>query len=89
MSAMAPVVMANTKMPWSEKSTVSVMSSDGTHRVGESDNLRTNWQARRSCSDADFKGSATAQVLSCRIYQRNSHNAGAMDKCTTPDGAVW
>jgi hypothetical protein len=55
----------------------------------ESDNVQTNWQARGSRSDADFKGSATAQVLSCRIYQRNSHNAGAMDKCTTPDGAVW
>jgi hypothetical protein len=60
------------------------MSSDGTHRVGESDNAQTNWQARGSRSDADFNGSATARVLSCRIYQRTSHNAGAMDKCTTP-----
>ena len=50
----------------------------------ESDNAQTNWQARGSRSGADFKGSATAQVLSCRIYQRNSHNAGAMDKCTKP-----
>jgi len=35
----------------------------------ESDNVQTNWQARGSRSDADFKGSATAQVLSCGIYQ--------------------
>jgi hypothetical protein len=38
----------------------------------ESDNAQTNWQARGSRSDANFKGSATARVLSCRIYQRNS-----------------
>jgi hypothetical protein len=33
----------------------------------ESDNAQTNWQASGSRSDVDFKGSATAQVLSCRI----------------------
>ena len=36
----------------------------------ESDNVQTNWQARGSRSDAVFKGSATAQVLSCRIFHK-------------------
>jgi len=75
MSAMAPVVMANTAMPWSVKSTVPITERPSMD-LTESDNAQTNWQARGSRSNADFKGSATAQVLSCRIYQRNSHNTG-------------
>jgi hypothetical protein len=51
---MAPVVMANIKMPLSVKSTVPIKSSDGTHRVGEPYNAQTNWQARGSRSDADL-----------------------------------
>jgi hypothetical protein len=59
---MAPVVVANTKMPWSEKSTVSIMERPSME-LTESDNAQTNWQARGSRSDADFKGSAREQVL--------------------------
>jgi hypothetical protein len=75
--------MANTTMPWSVKSTVSITERPPME-LTKLDNVQTNWQARGSRSDADFKGSATARVLSCRIYQRTSHNAGTMDKCTTP-----
>jgi hypothetical protein len=46
--------MANTKMPWSVKSTVPIMSSDGTRQSGT---VPTELAGRRSRSDMDFKGS--------------------------------
>jgi hypothetical protein len=49
----------------------------------ESDNAQTNWQARGSRSDADFRQRYGAGTKLPDL-PAELPNAGAMDKCTTP-----